>query len=256
MELLLPQSGSDTAEDWPGGIRQQFRAALPMIESLLLRLKRAEGLEGRITAEWVDEGDCVGAWQSEKLAAVVFPTADSLTTVRRIDDALSGNRLMLVINPQWQPQGQIVSDFGFGNARRAAERYVASLDEIYYLRRIRVLGDEVRVLRCYPSRWQVHYVRAAGDTELISVEHEKPNYQRILNILKGVRDSRASKSWFDRALDRNWYDDIAAYKEGSPSSPPQGSEDEDENGGSGGGGGGGVVRDIVTGEIISRDGRF
>lgn len=235
MELLLPQAGSDTAEGWPGGIRQQFRAALPMIESLLLRLKRAEGLEGRITAEWIDEGDCVGAWQSEKLAAVVFPTADSLKEVRRIDDALSGNRLILVVNPQWQPQGQVVSDFGFGKNRRAAERYVASLDEIYYLRRIRVLGDEVRVLRCYPSRWQVHYVRTAGDTELISVEHEKPTYQRVLEILKGVQDSRASKSWLDRALDRNWYDDIAAYREGSP----QEDDFEDANGESSGD----VVRD-------------
>jgi Domain of unknown function (DUF1995) len=255
MELLLPQADSDAAEGWPGGIRQQFRAALPMIESLLLRLKRAEGLEGRITAEWVDEGDCVGAWQSEKLAAVVFPTADSLTEVRRIDDALSGNRLMLVVNPQWQPQGQVVSDFGFGRTRRAAERYVASLDEIYYLRRIRVLGDEVRVLRCYPSRWQVHYVRAAGDTELISVEQEKPTYQRVLEILKGVRDSRASKSWFDRALDRNWYDDIAAYNEGSPQKQEEEEQEgEDEDSGRSESGGGVVVRDIVTGEIISTSG--
>jgi hypothetical protein len=239
MELLLPQAGSDTIEGWPGGIRQQFRAALPMIESLLLKLKRSEGLEGRITAEWIDEGDCVGAWQSEKVAAVVFPTADSLKEVRRIDDALSGNRLILVVNPQWQPQGQIVSDFGFGKNRRTAERYVASLDEIYSLRRIRVLGDEVRVLRCYPSRWQVHYVRAAGDMELISVEQEKPTYQRVLEILQGVQDSRASKSWIDRALDRNWYDDIAAYREGSPQ---RNNNPED------------VVRDIVTGEIISRGG--
>jgi hypothetical protein len=250
MELLLPQEGSDAAGGWPGGIRQQFRAALPMIESLLLRIKRAEGLEGRITAEWVDEGDCVGAWQSEKLAAVVFPTADSLTEVRRIDDALSGNRLMVVVNPQWQPQGQVVSDFGFGSTRRAAERYVASLDEVYYLRRIRVLGDEVRVLRCYPSRWQVHYVRAAGDTELISIEQEKPTYQRVLDLLKSVRDSRASKSWFDRALDRNWYDDIAAYKEGSPRQRQRNEENSDGESGSGSG----VVRDIVTGEIISRGG--
>lgn len=247
LELLLPQAGSDFEEGWPGGIRQQFRAALPMIESLLLRLKRSEGLEGRITAEWIDEGDCVGAWQSEKLAAVVFPTADSLKDVRRIDDALSGNRLILVVNPQWQPEGQVVSDFGFGKSRRAAERYVASLDEIYYLRRIRVLGDEVRVLRCYPSRWQVHYVRAAGDTELISVEQEKPTYQRVLKILQGVPDSRASKSWIDRALDRNFYDNIAAYREGSPQ---QRNDPEDESGERGED----VVRDIVTGEIIRPSG--
>lgn len=235
LELLLPQSGQDAGDAWPGGIRQQFRAALPMIESLLLRLKRAEGLEGRITAEWLDEGDCAGAWQSERLAAVVFPTADTLSAVRRIDDALSGKRLMLVVNSQWQPQGQVVSDFGFGRSRKVAERYIDSLEEVYYLRRVRVLGDEVRVLRCYPAQWQVYYVRSAGETELVAVEHEKPTYQRLLELLQNVRDSRASKSWLDRALDRRWYDDIGAYSERS-------SLDEED----------GVIRDIITGEIIGR----
>ena len=36
------------------------RVAKPMVESLLLRLKESAGLEGRITAEFLDEGDCVG----------------------------------------------------------------------------------------------------------------------------------------------------------------------------------------------------
>lgn len=31
-----------------------------MVESLLLWLKQHSGLEGRITAELLDEGDCVG----------------------------------------------------------------------------------------------------------------------------------------------------------------------------------------------------
>lgn len=50
-----------------------------------------------------------GAWQSERLAAVLFPTADTLPAVRRIENALSGQRLVLVVNPQWQVEGQIIS---------------------------------------------------------------------------------------------------------------------------------------------------
>ena len=34
--------------------------AKPMVELLLLRLKQYQGLAGRITAEFLDEGDCVG----------------------------------------------------------------------------------------------------------------------------------------------------------------------------------------------------
>ena len=37
--------------------------ALPMIESLLMQLKSTPGLEGRITAEFLDETDCVGLWR-------------------------------------------------------------------------------------------------------------------------------------------------------------------------------------------------
>ena len=38
----------------------QYRVALPILEGLLLRLKQNEGLQGRITAEWLDQADCVG----------------------------------------------------------------------------------------------------------------------------------------------------------------------------------------------------
>jgi hypothetical protein len=41
--------------------------------------------QGRISVEWLDKTDCVGSWQSEKLAAVVFCTADCLAQLRNID---------------------------------------------------------------------------------------------------------------------------------------------------------------------------
>ncbi len=65
-----------------------------------------------MTAEWMDETDCVGSWQNERLAAVMFPTADTLTQVRQLARVKGPHRLMLVINPQWQTDGQVVSDFG------------------------------------------------------------------------------------------------------------------------------------------------
>jgi hypothetical protein len=70
-------------------------------------------------AEWLDRSDFVGAWRSERLAAVLFPTGDTLTQLRHLD-AERGDRLVLVINPQWQPEGQIISDFGCGWLRQGA----------------------------------------------------------------------------------------------------------------------------------------
>ncbi|KAL4451370.1 hypothetical protein ABPG77_009442 [Micractinium sp. CCAP 211/92] len=226
IELLLPQAHPTEDGGWPGGIRQQFRVAKPMVEALLLRLKEHSGLEGRITAELLDEGDCVGAWQSERLAAVLFPTADTLPDLRRIDDALSGKRLTLVINPQWQTQGQVISDFGIGRARKAAERFVAGFEEIYYLRRVRVFGDDVRIMRSYPGQWQVHFVPAspAEETVLLACEDRKPTFQRLMELLKEVQGSRNSKSWLDRVLTASMgtFNEFAAYSEQGAAGSPAG----------------------------------
>ena len=234
LELLLPQANSVVDGGWPGGIKQQFRAALPMIESLLLILKNVDGLEGRITAEFLDEVDCIGAWQSEKLAAVVFPTADTIPSLQRIDDALSGKRLTMIINPQWQLNGQVISDFGFGKYRKQAEAFVNSLEYVYFLKRMRIMGDEVRILRCYPGFWQVYCMGdSARDSRLLAVEKERPTYDQILKILRSDQRTRASKSWIDRFLDGKNFDEIATFSD-------EGSER--------------VVKedvDIVTGDIIA-----
>ena len=61
---------------------------------------------------WLDETDCVGAWESDSMAAVVLPTANTLLQLKDMAAAKGGKRLLLVVNPQWQMGGQIVSDFG------------------------------------------------------------------------------------------------------------------------------------------------
>jgi len=45
----------------------------------------ADCQQGRINVAWLDKADCVGSWQSENLAAVVFCTADCLPQLRNID---------------------------------------------------------------------------------------------------------------------------------------------------------------------------
>ena len=79
VELFLQdESGSD---DWPGGIRQQWRVAQPLVESILRVIKTADGLQGPLSADIWDQGDAVGAWSGKSLAAVLFPTADSMDQV-------------------------------------------------------------------------------------------------------------------------------------------------------------------------------
>ena len=69
-------------------------------------------MQGKLGVRWLDETDCVGAWESDAMAAVVLPTANTLPQLRDMAAAGGGRRLLLVVNPQWQMDGQIVSDFG------------------------------------------------------------------------------------------------------------------------------------------------
>ena len=43
VELLLPLIGATDLDDWPGGIRQQFKAAQPLVESILRTVKQVRG---------------------------------------------------------------------------------------------------------------------------------------------------------------------------------------------------------------------
>lgn len=65
-----------------------------------------------MSAEWLDEMERIGMWRNEAMAAVVFPSAETLAALRRLD--AQQLRLLLICNPQWQTAGQLVSDFGCG----------------------------------------------------------------------------------------------------------------------------------------------
>ena len=43
----------------------------------------------------------------------------------------------------------------FGRGRSDAEKFLAALQDVYCLERVRVLGDDIRLLKCYPGDWQV-----------------------------------------------------------------------------------------------------
>lgn len=83
-----------------------------------------ERAQGVLAARWLDESDCVGAWESAGMAAVLFPTGATLEAVRQLDRGGGGGRLLLAINPQWQPAGQVVSDFGCALLRPPFRRVV------------------------------------------------------------------------------------------------------------------------------------
>lgn len=109
------------------------------MEGILKQLKQQEGLQGPLAAEIWDQGDAVGEWQcrpgdnslpppspqqhthpycmstptgawyGSKLGAVLFPTASTLDALRKLAEKEHGPELLLIINPQWELDGGLVS---------------------------------------------------------------------------------------------------------------------------------------------------
>lgn len=52
-------------------------------------------------------------------------------------------------------QGNLVSEFGFGSRKEAAMAFIDSFEPTYFFKQQRVAGDDIRLLRAYPGKWQV-----------------------------------------------------------------------------------------------------
>lgn len=194
VELLLPVIGATELDDWPGGIKQQFRAAQPMVEGILKELKKDDGLMGSLDVDILDEVDAVGVWCSENILAVLFPTAEVL---QKVAEMAQGKKLVLLINPQWR-SGQVISDFGFGKQKKLAEQFLSDFVLSYGLQQRRMLGEDIRLIRCFPGGWQICVRNSNGNMECIATPEELPSYKEIESMLRGREGSVASKSWLDR----------------------------------------------------------
>lgn len=166
-----------------------------MVEELLRGLKQLPGLEGPLSAKVIDDGDAVAAWEGPRLAAVLFPTGETLRDVRRIADARKDG-LVLIINPQWVTEGNVVSDLGFLPwNKKANEELIASFQETYVLKQLRINSDDVRLLRSYPAPWQVNLARPdnLSQNECVAQLAERPPYKELESILRKVDWSMSSK---------------------------------------------------------------
>ena len=93
--------------------------------------------------------DAVCAFDSPKLACVVFPTPETLKQLDALaagKDGVEGG-LTIIVNPQWSltKGSQLISDFGIGPWRAANEAKAASFERAFCLKSVRIRGDEARV---------------------------------------------------------------------------------------------------------------
>lgn len=187
VDLYVPPIFRSDLDDWPGGIRQQFQVAAPMVERMLVEVRRvANGeLDGRLTPEVIDNADAVGLWSSPKLLCVLHPTAETLNTIIERSQEPSC-QVVILVNPQWTTrESQVISDFGIGPWRQRAEDFLSQFTTAFSQVERRVSGVTARVVRSYPER----YVLIYEDAEIASFEDE-PTLAEIKSALaeSGVGD--------------------------------------------------------------------
>lgn len=113
----------------------------------------------------------------------------------QVRDIFKGKELRMLINPQWQEEGQVISDFGFGRRRQENEEFVKKFEYVYCLKQYRIKSNDIKVLKCYPEDWKV-FVVDGEDAEMISSLEEEPRYGDIEGMIGG--SDRNPKSLIDR----------------------------------------------------------
>ena len=189
----LPLIGATDLDDWPGGIRQQYQAVLPMVFELLKTIAGSGEVKQRV----IEDTDGIYAVALKENVAVTFPTAETLDELRRLVVEKTKKSLVLC-NPQWSTSGNIIGDFGIGPWRKRSEDFVAQFQTVYSLEEKRIRGESVRVLRAYPHPWQVFVVSDVGDIETLRTFTEKPTYRELETLLLSRKGSVATLDWVER----------------------------------------------------------
>jgi len=199
IELNLPLIGATDLDDWPGGIRQQYKALAPMVGDVLklLNVETQEVCQQRV----IDDADAVAAITLESDIVVSFPTAEVLDELRSIEK--SDRRVKIIANPQWNTQGAIIGDFGFGPWKKRAEEFVAKFEQVYYLKEQRIQGEIVRTLKVYPNDWQVFALSPDANNNIVAEPlgtfAERPMYDELKKLLESREGSIAAMNWVERA---------------------------------------------------------
>lgn len=187
--------GATDLDDWPGGIRQQYQSASPMIEALM---KSINDSSAKVEKKVIDDADAVVKVSCGEDVCTTFPTAEVLKELKQI--AKETKRANIIANPQWSLGGNILNDFGFGPWREKNEQFVKGFEIAYFLKEQRIQGETFRLQKVYGGPWQVFVLnQQTGSIESLEPFEERPSYREIEKLLQSRKGSIAAMNWVERA---------------------------------------------------------
>lgn len=186
---------------YPCSLQREFDCACTLTKSILQRII-GEG-DTTIASKRIDDGGVEGEpcavlypAETKSIFAVVYPTAERLPQIRSL--ASKSERPLLLINPQWKDEGNVISDFGFFWQRNVALEFLAQFESTYYLKEKRIgspgtinaatgmrfsSGGVVRVLRQWPSSYECYALAADGSSQFLQAAQEEPKYKDLESMI-------------------------------------------------------------------------
>jgi hypothetical protein len=129
----------------------------------------------------------------DQLFLFVSPSAVEISPVEQICNE-AGDRPTVLINPRLEDAGTV----GIGYAgRKLRDRFLNTFEPCYYLRPL----EQAAIFRCYPTPWQI-WLEKAGTYVLIAEEHQKPDSEKLEQILSDAMGAKQPSGGFLTDLKR------------------------------------------------------
>lgn len=140
LQLLLPTNEKQydflatESVDYPCSLQAEFEMAVNLSKAILLHVlgNNTPLKVTRIDDAGIEGEPCAVVFTEAKdFLMIVFPTAERLNDIKEL--AKDEGRTVVLVNPQWNDKGQIISDFGFGPWKKAAMDFLATFAPTYRL---------------------------------------------------------------------------------------------------------------------------
>ena len=156
--------------------------------------------------------------------SILLPTADTVSKIRELDPQVGPTRDLILVNSEWRRPSDFSSTsnsiYTAGNKATDIE-YIESFHPTFVCTNLMVEGDQVRILRAYPSPWRVFLqTMKMNDNDEVKIDwvqigskevtesrqteegklfdYGKPTYQEIMDMITS-QEGYVPKSVTERA---------------------------------------------------------
>lgn len=196
IDIPLPVTGGTEIDDWPGGIQQKYNTLFPMLCEMMKLLNFPESAVSK--REYI--GDCgaedaVGYWQSNGIQLCCFPTADTISYLKKLQQWVDGSSTLVLVIPQF-----FLDPF----SKEEAKQFVQSVETIYSMKSLLLKGPNALAVRGllyrkYPGDFQLARRLDDGSYVVLKSMSTNPSQKELDDLFykdSEVRDK--SLSFFDR----------------------------------------------------------